>query len=75
VALDRQPAACASGAAGELELRATGRRLHLRAGEYRMTRLETTPLAIHSRFQRVMAKMGVRSRRRAAQLAAEYGLI
>ena len=37
--------------------------------------LETTPLAIHSRFQRVMAKMGVRSRRRAAQLAAEYGLI
>ncbi|MCE9658297.1 MAG: LuxR C-terminal-related transcriptional regulator [Burkholderiales bacterium] len=37
--------------------------------------LDSSPSAIHSRFQRVKAKLGVRSRKKAAQLAAEYGLI
>lgn len=37
--------------------------------------LDTTGAAIHSRFQRIMNKLGVRSRRMAAQIAAECGLI
>jgi DNA-binding CsgD family transcriptional regulator len=37
--------------------------------------LGTSPMSIDSRFQRINAKLGVASRKDAANLAAEYGLI
>lgn len=37
--------------------------------------LDMSPNAVNSRFQRMIAKLGVPNRKAAAQLAAEYGLI
>jgi DNA-binding CsgD family transcriptional regulator len=37
--------------------------------------LQATPQSVNSRFQRLLAKMGVQSRRAAARRAAEYGVI
>ena len=37
--------------------------------------LDTTPTSLNSRFQRLIAKFGARSKEEAAQLAVEYGLI
>jgi DNA-binding CsgD family transcriptional regulator len=38
-------------------------------------RLSMTPMTVNSRFQRIRAKLGVTTRKAAAHLAAEYGLL
>jgi DNA-binding CsgD family transcriptional regulator len=52
--------------------------MHERLGhstKFIAARLDMSPNAINSRFQRMNAKLGVPNRKSAAQLAAEYGVI
>ena len=52
--------------------------MHERLGhstKFIATKLDMSPNAINSRFQRMNAKLGVPNRKSAAQLAAEYGVI